>query len=317
MKRFASLALPCLILGVASALFATEASADILELKDGRFVEGVVLKDGDTYRVTDRFGVVDIAVKDVKTWTKGKSVDDMVKEHLARLGPEDVKNRVHLATWLTKLGRGEEAEEIFRGVLVLDPENEKAHNGLGHIRHRGKWVTPDEAKQAEGYEKHGGKWYTPQEWKNLVAKDAEQAKALEEAARKKKINADVNKYVRLMMSPDPAVRARGKSLLQGLAEELDNDELRGLVKRVEEHVKRIADLRKKAAAATAAGLTPGARGTVMGEIRATMSKLKRPIQTFETSLASSAGGAPVRIQLPELEIVKIRTVGVIPADIVD
>ena len=53
----------------------------------------------------------------------------------------------------------------------------------------------------------------------------------------------------------------------------------------------------------------------MGEIRATFSRLKRPITTFETSLASNIGGAPVRIQLPELEVIKVRTTAAIPADV--
>jgi hypothetical protein len=51
----------------------------------------------------------------------------------------------------------------------------------------------------------------------------------------------------------------------------------------------------------------------MAEIRATMSKLKRPIQVLETSLASNIGGSAVKIQLPELEVVSVRTTGIIPA----
>jgi hypothetical protein len=45
-----------------------------------------------------------------------------------------------------------------------------------------------------------------------------------------------------------------------------------------------------------------------------MSKLKRPIQVFETSLASGplGGSAPVKIQLPELEVIRVRTTVGIP-----
>ena len=53
----------------------------------------------------------------------------------------------------------------------------------------------------------------------------------------------------------------------------------------------------------------------MGEIRATLSKLKRPIRVFETSLASGPVGAnaPVSIQLPELEVIRVMTTMAVPA----
>jgi tetratricopeptide (TPR) repeat protein len=290
---------------------AVPASADILELKDGRLVEGVVLKDGETYFVTDRYGAVEVAAKDVKEHIKGKSVDEMVREHVAKLKDDDVEGRLALATWLEKLGRVEEAKELGAAVLDLDPENEAAHKLFGHVRHRGAWVSPDDAKRAEGYERHGGKWYTPAEWKHLADAERKKAAEAEATAQKQKIQRDVNAAVRLMMSPDPKVRERGRLKLLGLAREHDSDELQALADRVAEHVKQVEELRKKALAASS--LAPGARGTVMTEIRATMSRLKRPIQVLETSLASNIGGSAVKIQLPELEVVSVRTTGIIPA----
>lgn len=308
MKRFA------LAAALTALFFAAPAEADILELEDGRLVEGTVLQDGETYLVTDRFGVVEIPVAEVKSWEKGKSVDQLVQEHLAKLDEDDVAGRMALARWLTALGRQEEACEIAKGVLESAPENEAAHTLLGHVRHRGKWVTPDEAKRAEGYEQHGGRWFTPAEWENLAKAEKEKAAAAEEAEAKARVNAEVNRAVRLMMSPDPAVRMRGKALLEALAEEHDSDALRELIGQVEDHVRKVEELRAKAAGVSG-GLVPSPSGMVLGEIRATMSKLKRPIQVFETSLASNIGGAPVRIMLPELEVVKVRTTVGIPAEV--
>lgn len=287
------------------------ASADVLELKDGRLVEGIVLKDGAKYLVTDRFGAAEIPVADVAKVHPGKSVDALVREHVAKLTEDDTEGRVTLAAWLKKIGRGEEAREQARAVLDLDPEHAAAHAFLGHIRHRGQWVTPDDAKRAEGYIKKGEKWYTPAEWRNLSEADRDDAAAAAELAKQAAFRADVNRAVRLMMSPDPKVRERGRTLLLGLARETGEDSLIDLAKQVDAHVAKVEALRERAA--KAAALAPGARGTVMGEIRATMSKLKRPIEVFETPLASSAAGGSVRIQLPEVEVVNVRTTGIIPA----
>ncbi len=308
MRRI-TLSLSCLL----ALCLAAPAWADTLELKDGKIVEGVVIKDGDNYVVMSRFGPKEIPIADVKTWQKGTSIDKQVKDHLAKLDDEDTANRLLLAKWLKDIGRAEEADELAHAILEIDPENAKAHAMLGHIRHKGEWCTPDEAKRRQGLERHGDRWYTAQEWKNLAEAERAKAAAAEEAAAKKAVNEAVNKAVRLMLSPDPAVSARGKGQLERLAEKHDSDYLRELVGKVGQYLEMVNDLRKKAA--TLGGAGTAGTGTVMGEIRATMSKLKRPIQVFETSLASNIGGAPVRIQLPEIELVKVRTTGIIPVTV--
>ena len=94
-----------------------------------------------------------------------------------------------------------------------------------------------------------------------------------------------------------------------MAREYDDPKLMKLAEDVDAYVRKADEM-----AVAAAGMHTGAAGmgSVMGDFRATMSKLKRPIKTFETSLASNLGGAPVKIQLPELEVVRVRTTGVIP-----
>ena len=85
-----------------------------------------------------------------------------------------------------------------------------------------------------------------------------------------------------------------------------------LARNVDAYVRKLDEAAAAAAMATGAGGGSG-RGVVMGEIRATMSRLKRPIEEFTTSLASGPfGSAPVTIQLPELEVVRVRTVAAIP-----
>ena len=286
--------------------------ADVLELADGRLVEGVVVRDGDTYRVHSRFGTADIEAANVTAHTKALSIDEQVKQHLARLDPDDTANRALLAQWLLKIGRGDEARATAEAVLEVDPEDAVAHGVLGHVRHQGVWRTPDEAKRAEGLEKHGDRWYTPQEWANQGAEARAEAERLEQRALAAAFTGEVNRAVRLMMSPDEKLRLRGRERLLALAREYDDPKLLKLVEDVDAYVKE-ADQLAVAASGLGSGGTTGAYGSVMGEFRATLSRLKRPIQTFETSLASNLGSAPVKIQLPELEVINIRTTGVIPA----
>jgi hypothetical protein len=288
---------------------AAPARADVLELRDGRLVEGLVFQQGESYVVRSRFGVVEIPAGEVKSRTVCRPLDEQIRERLDALAPDDAENRAVLARWLVDLGREDEGRAMAEAVLELDPESALAHGVLGHVRHQGVWRTPDEAKRAEGLEKHGDRWYSRAEWENLAAAERREAEEAEAAAQAAAFRSEVNRAVRLMTSPDPNVRARGRARLEALAAEYDAPRLLDLARAVDEYVKKADELQ----AALAAAPSGGASGTVLGEIRATMSRLKRPIQTFETSLASSLGGGPVKIQLPELEVVRVRTTVGIPA----
>jgi hypothetical protein len=213
------------------------------------------------------------------------------------------------------VGRVEEARELATQILEWQPENAGAHAFLGHVRYKGKWMSPAAAKRADGYEKHGEKWYTPEEWKNLANAEKDKAAEAEKAAAQKRLRAEVNQAVRLALSPDPAVRSRGKARLAALEKQVDSKRLRKLIAGVDDYIKTIDDLRAKAAFASANLSTEG--GMVMGEIRATLSKLKRPIPQFQTNLAAGPVGAnaPVTLMLPELEVIKVRTLMAMPATV--
>lgn len=295
------------------ALTAGPSLADTLVLKDGRIVEGMVVKQDADYLVLSRFGPSLVKAADVREHNKAKPVDEQIREHLAAVPVEDTANRARLATWLKQIGRETEAETIAGAVLELDPESAEAHTVLGHVRHRGAWCTPDEAKRAQGLEKHGDKWFTPDEWKNLGATDKAAAAEKEKQLATQRIGEEVNKALRLVTSPDPLVRARAKKSLQDLAEELDSDPLRELLKNLDAYVDQVDAVRERASEVESSGAS--GYGTVLGEFRVTVAKLKRPIREFTTNLASGPIGAnaPVTLQLPELEVLKVRTTGMVPA----
>ena len=294
------LLVPAALLGVART-----ARSDTLELTDGRIVEGAVEDTPDGYRLRNRFGETTVKKADVKTWSKGRTVDDLVRERLKALPADDVENRARLARWLVDLGRADEGRALAEAALEIDAENATSHGVLGHERHGGKWMTHEAAMTAKGLELHGGQWMTPDEWKNLADAAKKAATDVDEKARQKKTADEVNRLVALMAAPDAATRARAKKRLLDIAAETHSEPLKKLVSDVEQYVAKADELARAAEA--------GSEGFVMGDIRVTLSKLKRPIQVFETSLASNIGGAPVRIQLPELEVINIRTMVGLPA----
>lgn len=304
-----TLLLSILLAAVLAPAAAVGAHADVLELKDGRLVEGIVVKQGDKYFVQSRFGETVVPADRVKARIEARPVDEQIREHAASLAPDDAENRALLARWLVSIGREEEGRAMAGAVLDLDPESAIAHQVLGHIRHQGVWRTPDEAKRSEGLEKHGDDWYTPQEWANTTASVREKAVEHERRAEVARLRAEVNRAVRLMLSPDDALRRRGRRCLESMAKEFDNPSLAELARHVDAYVEKLDEM---AMAAALRGSGAVGTGYVAGEFRVTVSKLKRPIDSFETSLASSLGGAPIRIQLPELEVIRVRTAGAIP-----
>ena len=290
---------------VALASFAPVAAADVLELHDGRVVEGLVAKDGEVYRVASRFGEAEFAAKDVKAFSPGKSVEDLWRERSAALAPDDALGRLALASWLSRVGRTTEAQVLAEQVLATDPECAGAHELLGHVRHRGTWMSPDDAKRADGLERHGDAWFTPEEWARL---DAEKRTAAEDAARKadgRRVAAAVDEAARLMLAPDPALRAEGKRRLEALAAETKTESIRTMIPALEAFA--------GAADRYVAAMKAGESKMVLSECRIQLARLKRPIREFQTALGSNLGQAPVKIQLPEIELIKVGTTVPIPA----
>ena len=298
---------------VAFVAFSAPVAADVLELKDGRFVEGVVQMRKSDALVLSRFGTSSIPRDQIVKHIKGPSVDAQIKEYVGALKPEDADGRVRLGAWLKELGRTSESQALAHQVLELEPEHAGAQALLGYVRFRGRWMTPDAAKRAQGLEKHGDKWYTPAEWKladpsRRAAALAEEASA-RDAARKRRLE----QVIELLVSPDPALRARARKTLRALAKEraIPKKRVDVALKAAAVYVSRLDEAMIRAGSpGSSGGGAKGKSGWMLAEVHSDLTRLKRPITEFATSLASSA--APVKIQLPELRVVRIRTTVAVP-----
>lgn len=302
-----------LSLGLASVcafVAAPAAFADRLTLADGRTVEGLVRKDGDVYRVISRFGESSVPVADVKSVETGSPLEAAWRARAEKLAADDHEGRAALAAWLAGEGRADEARILAEAVVEADPENATAHRLLGHVRHRGAWMSPDEAKAADGLLRRGDEWFTPEAWARLDAEAKQKAEASETTRAGRAVSARANDAVRMMLSPDLVVRAQGAKRLEALAVETKSEALRALVPQVAAYAAAADRL-----VAAAGAPESGGAATVLSECRIQLAKLKRPIQSFRTGLASNAAGANVEIQLPEIEVIKVATTVAIPAGV--
>lgn len=280
-------------------------AADTLELRDGRVVEGEVEVLDEGYRVRTRLAESLVPKADVLAHRPGATLDSLVEDRLQALAPDDAENRAQLAQWLVALGRLEAGRSLAEAALEIDAENATAHGVLGHERHGGRWMTRAQAMRAKGLEEHDGRWYTPEEWRNLGAAQRAEVEAAERRARVGSAAREVSTLVRRMASPDLAVRAAAHERLLALGKETGNADLPRLAAEAQAWAKALDEY--------TAARRAGATGRVLAECRIALSKLRRPIQTFETSLASGGAGAPVRVQLPELEVINLEAMVGLPA----
>jgi hypothetical protein len=308
--------LASLFLAVPVAL-AAAARADRLELADGRVVEGSVTREGSDYRVLSRFGETVLPAKDVVKWTQAKSFDVEWRERLAAIPEGRLDERAALARWLAEAGRKAEAEATASLVLETDPEHAVAHEVLGHVRFQGRWMSPDESKHAQGLVRRGDAWYTPAEWANLDPAGKKQADEAEALAVARARGAAINEALRLMVANDPNLRTEGERRILRMAKEEDSKEAAKELEDLVPQVKAYAEANDRMMKTLAAVPTESS-GRVLAETRIQMAKLKRPIKSITTSLASGPPGVPVSttagvvIQLPELEVITLKSTVLIP-----
>ena len=135
------------------------------------------------------------------------------------------------------------------------------------------------------------------------------AALVDEREQRTKTVREAQRLMNLMTSPDRSVRQRARTRLERLAKESGNETIEKLVPRMDEYVQAVDEAQARAAELGDSMMV----GEVMSTFRVTLARLKRPIQQITTNLASGPfPSAPVTLQLPELEVIRVRTTGVIP-----
>lgn len=275
------------LLGIVLALCAANAaplSADIIHLRHGGTVEGEILEEGSTWTVRTRLGTVRIAAIDVASVTRRRTVMQRYASRLADIDPADIDARLALATWCLEQKHSAGAREQYEAILVLDSDHAAARAGLGHEMRNNVWITAAElARERQALRAARGK---------------QQQQQLAAAREQSRLRRKIERWFRDIAYGSQARCVKAHAELDEFA-----------------RAHQYAQLQRDAAAVRTAfddywRKLRVERDRALTEVRATHSKLSRPIRSMTTPLG---GGAPVTIQLPSMQVTSIRTTIWIPA----
>ncbi|MBI1851406.1 MAG: hypothetical protein HYR85_13785 [Planctomycetes bacterium] len=147
-------------------LFCRRAGADTVTFKDGRIMEGkVVSQDDENITLKTQFGTQKIARRDVAKVEKGETALDEYQKRRDALKSDDLEGHLKLALWCKENKLTGQAKDLYRMVLVLEPNQPIANKELGNIQYNGTWYSPadlDKVKESEnkakGLVKYKGQW---------------------------------------------------------------------------------------------------------------------------------------------------------------
>jgi hypothetical protein len=138
---------------------ASSALADEVVLKNGSAFSGVVREEGDRVVVEMDFGTMTFKKVDVRSVSRNG--EDVLSQYQQKArGATDVKSMMELAAWARDRGLTARASELYRKVLLLDPDQAEARKALGYEKVNGLWLTGDDLMTARGYVKVNGRWMT-------------------------------------------------------------------------------------------------------------------------------------------------------------
>jgi hypothetical protein len=166
------------LLAMAAALWTGAAEGDLIRLKNGGELRGLIERgekpdDGNVVLIVTLSGTqIEVAREEIEFLAR-RSLTVENYETRARLAADTVEAQWELAEWCRVNQLNAQRETHLERVLDLDPDHAEAHRALGHIHHEGQWTTRDELMQARGYVKHKGRYITPQELELIETSRAE------------------------------------------------------------------------------------------------------------------------------------------------
>ncbi len=152
--------------------------ADLIRLKSGGEVRGFIPRDkGATtdpeVSITTLSGTeVTISQAQIEFVTR-RPLKIEEYETRARRTPNTVADQWALAEWCREHNLRKQREFHLERIVQLEPDHKKAHYGLDHTNVDGVWMTREERMTAQGYVKHKGRWVTPQELELTEKTEAE------------------------------------------------------------------------------------------------------------------------------------------------
>lgn len=153
-------------------LVGAQARADVVVLKDGRRIEGDVVRDtAQTVVVKTAFGELSFDRAEVESIERGLTRKQEFEQREQAAATAD--DFYALGLWAKSAKLSREARRCMERATELDRGHAKAHEYLGHVLYKGTWMTPEERDrrtrddhtsemQAKGLVEHAGEWVTPE-----------------------------------------------------------------------------------------------------------------------------------------------------------
>lgn len=163
----------------ALALLAGLAGADLFVLKDGRRIEGRLVRETATAYVVDvGAGELELKKAEVKSREAGKTVREQFDERFT--AAKSAEEFFAAGAFAQENKQKSLATKAFKRAVELDPRHEGANLGLGRVLYRGEWMTPEEREkrqkadgdaemQERGFVRWKERWVTPDEKAKLEA----------------------------------------------------------------------------------------------------------------------------------------------------
>ena len=114
--------------------------SDVIYLKDGRTLEGVVTDKGNYYVVQMGSIKTEVAKDRVLRIEQKTSPQEEYKQRLAKIAPNDADAFFELAAWCAERKLATEARECLAKTIQINPNHQGARLKLGHVMREGKWV---------------------------------------------------------------------------------------------------------------------------------------------------------------------------------
>jgi hypothetical protein len=154
-----------------SLALATAALADEVVLRNGSAISGIVREEGDRVIVEMDYGTMTFKKVDVRSISRG---EDVISQFQAKAkAATDVKGMMELAAWARDRGLTGRAHDLYRKVIVLDPDQAEARKALGYEKVNDLWLTGDDLMTARGFVKLGGRWMAKDTADRILEQEAQ------------------------------------------------------------------------------------------------------------------------------------------------
>lgn len=156
----------------------SSADADIVYLKTGGILRGLIHSDNDTsdvLTITLLSGTeIELPVEHIANQQQ-RPLELEEYEVRAESLPDTLEAHWEMAEWCRDRKLDEQRETHLEIVLEFDPQHRKAHYGLRHTYYRDQWMTREEYEQTridDGFVKYNGKWVPIEKLESVKTEDA-------------------------------------------------------------------------------------------------------------------------------------------------